>query len=186
MNHPGGARLEPSPAETDRLLQALLWVCNSHGIQKSHASFLAGLPAMGKLSVEHGVRAMQASGFSVKLAKRDPASLPIEIYPVVLLLKDGGALILLDRTTSVRGPRYELLQAGLDEQRFFLEESEETFSQKNVASQGYFWVLQENIFLENLKNFRVERIFGMFCKFPKNNSRDFFFGRDFLFVCNDP
>jgi ATP-binding cassette subfamily C protein LapB len=124
MNHPGGARLEPSPAETDRLLQALLWVCNSHGIQKSHASFLAGLPAMGKLSVEHGVRAMQASGFSVKLAKRDPASLPIEIYPVVLLLKDGGALILLDRTTSVRGPRYELLQAGLDEQRFFLEESE--------------------------------------------------------------
>ena len=124
MNHPGGARLEPSPAETDRLLQALLWVCNSHGIQKSHASFLAGLPAMGKLSVEHGVRAMQASGFSVKLAKRDPASLPIEIYPVVLLLKDEGALILLDRTTSVRGPRYELLQAGLDEQRFFLEESE--------------------------------------------------------------
>jgi ATP-binding cassette subfamily C protein LapB len=124
MNHPGGARLEPSPAETDRLLQALLWVCNSHGIQKSHASFLAGLPAMGKLSVEHGIRAMQASGFSVKLAKRDPASLPIEIYPVVLLLKDGGALILLERTTSVRGPRYELLQAGLDEQRFFLEESE--------------------------------------------------------------
>ncbi len=124
MNHPGGARLEPSPAETDRLLQALLWVCNSHGIQKSHASFLVGLPAMGKLSVEHGVRAMQASGFSVKLAKRDPASLPIEIYPVVLLLKDEGALILLDRTTSVRGPRYELLQAGLDEQRFFLEESE--------------------------------------------------------------
>ena len=74
MNHPGGARLEPSPAETDSLLQTLLWVCNSHGIQKSHASFLAGLPAMDSLSVEYGVRAMQAAGFSVKLAKRDPAS----------------------------------------------------------------------------------------------------------------
>ncbi len=124
MNHPGGARLEPSPAETDRLLQALLWVCESHGIQKSHASFLAGLPAMDRLSVEHGVRAMQAAGFSVKLAKRDPASLPNEIFPVVLLTKDGGALILLNRTQSVRGPRYELYQAGLDAKTIFLEEAE--------------------------------------------------------------
>ena len=107
MNHPGGARLEPSPAETDSLLQTLLWFCNSHGIQKSHASFLAGLPAMDSLSVEHGVRAMQSSGFSVKLAKRDPASLPTEIFPVVLLLKDGSALLLKSRTQSVRGPRYE-------------------------------------------------------------------------------
>ena len=124
MNHPGGARLEPSPAETDSLLQTLLWVCNSHGIQKSHASFLAGLPSMDSLSVEHGVRAMQAAGFSVKLAKRDPASLPPEIFPVVLLLKDGGALLLISRTQSVRGPRYELLQAGIDEKTLFLEEAE--------------------------------------------------------------
>ena len=124
MNHPGGARLEPSPAETDSLLQTLLWVCNSHGIQKSHASFLAGLPAMDSLSVEYGVRAMQAAGFSVKLAKRDPASLPTEIFPVVLLLKDGGALLLKNRSQSVRGPRYELLQAGINEQTIFLEEAE--------------------------------------------------------------
>jgi len=124
MNHPGGARLEPSPAETDSLLQTLLWVCNSHGIQKSHSSFLAGLPAMDSLSVEHGVRAMQAAGFSVKLAKRDPASLPPEIFPVVLLLKDGGALLLKNRTQSVRGPRYELLQAGINEKTVFMEEAE--------------------------------------------------------------
>ena len=87
MNHPAGARFEPSPAETDRLLQALLWVCDNHDIQKSHASFLAGLPAMERLSVEHGVRAMQSAGFSVKLAKRDPSALPVEILPVVLLVK---------------------------------------------------------------------------------------------------
>lgn len=124
MNHPGGTRLEPSPAETDRLLQALLWVCDSHGIQKSHASFLAGLPASDRLSVEHGIRAMQSAGFSVKLAKRDPASLPIEILPVVILTKDGGALILTNRTTSVRGPKYELIQAGIDTQTIFIEESE--------------------------------------------------------------
>lgn len=124
MNHPGGPRLEPSPAETDSLLQTLLWVCNSHGLQKSHASFLAGLPAMDGLSVEHGIRAMQAAGFSVKLAKRDPASLPTEIFPVVLLLKDGGSLLLTNRTQSVRGPRYELLKIGFTEETLYLEESE--------------------------------------------------------------
>ena len=124
MNHPGGVRLEPSPAETDSLLQTLLWVCNSYGIQKSHASFLAGLPAMGKLSVEHGIRAMQSVGFSVKLAKRDLSSLPTEIFPVVVLVKDGGALLLNNRTQSIRGLRYELLQVGSDVQNITLEEAE--------------------------------------------------------------
>jgi hypothetical protein len=42
---------------------------------------------MERLSVEHGVRAMQSAGFSVKLAKRDPSALPVEILPVVLLVK---------------------------------------------------------------------------------------------------
>ena len=71
MNHPGGARYEASPAETDSLLQTLLWVCNRHGVEKSPASFLAGMPSLDRLTVEHGIRAMQAAGFSVKLAKRD-------------------------------------------------------------------------------------------------------------------
>lgn len=124
MSHPAGARFEPSPAETDRLLQALLWVCNNHDVQKSHASFLAGLPAMERLSVEHGIRAMQSAGFAVKLAKRDPSALPVEILPVVLLMKDGGALILLGRTPSVRGYRYQLFEAGLDAQTIELEEAE--------------------------------------------------------------
>jgi len=73
MNHPGGARFEAGPAETDSLLQTLLWVCSRYGIDKSPASFLAGLPSTERLSVEHGVRAMQAAGFTVKLAKRDPS-----------------------------------------------------------------------------------------------------------------
>ena len=124
MNHPGGARLNPGPAETDRLLQALLWVCNSHGVEKSNPSFLAGLPAMDRLSVEHGIRAMQAAGFAVKLAKRDLASLPSEMFPAILLLKDGDALVLLNRTQSAPGPRYEVHLAGHDARTFFLEEAE--------------------------------------------------------------
>ena len=38
---------------------------------------------MERLSVEHGIRAMQSAGFSVKLAKRDPSALPVEILPGV-------------------------------------------------------------------------------------------------------
>jgi len=83
MNHPGGARFEASPAETDSLLQTLLWVCSRNGVQKSAASFLAGLPSTDRLSVEHGIRAMQAAGFAVKVAKRDPVSLPPELLPAV-------------------------------------------------------------------------------------------------------
>jgi len=105
MNHPAGARFEPSPAETDRLLQALLWVCNNHDVQKSHASFLAGLPAMERLSVEHGIRAMQSAGFSVKLAKRDPSALPVEILPVVLLIQPNlSAALVRYQTRNTRAP----------------------------------------------------------------------------------
>ena len=88
MNHPGGSQFEARPAETDSLLQTLLGVCNRYGIQKSAASFLAGLPSTERLSVEHGTRAMQAAGFAVKLVKRDPSTLPNELLPAVLLNKD--------------------------------------------------------------------------------------------------
>ena len=69
MNHPGGSRFEARPAETDSLLQTLLGVCNRYGVQKSAASFLAGLPSTERLSVEHGALSMQAAGFAVKLVK---------------------------------------------------------------------------------------------------------------------
>jgi ATP-binding cassette subfamily C protein LapB len=124
MNHPGGARLNSGPAEDDRLLQALLLVCSNHGKEKTSAAFLASCAATDRLSVEQGVRAMQAAGFAVKVAKRDPSSLPPEMLPVVLLLKDGGALLLLSREQTSRGDRFELKQAGLNERRFFLDETD--------------------------------------------------------------
>lgn len=124
MNHPGGARFEASPAETDSLLQTLLWVCSRYGVDKSPASFLAGMPSMDRLSVEHGIRAMQAAGFSVKLAKRDPGSLPNELLPAVLLNRDGTAYILLNVTRSGALVRYEVYEAGPAGRTQFLNDAE--------------------------------------------------------------
>lgn len=116
MNHPGGSRFEARPAETDSLLQTLLGVCNRYGVQKSAASFLAGLPSTERLSVEHGTRAMQAAGFAVKLVKRDPSTLPQQLLPAVLLNKDGTAYTLLKIDHGTAGPRFEVHEAGPSEQ----------------------------------------------------------------------
>lgn len=124
MNHPGGARFEASPAETDSLLQTLLWVCSRNGVEKSPASFLAGLPSMDRLSVEHGMRAMQAAGFSVKIAKRDPGSLPNELLPAVLLNSDSTAYVLLNITRNGGVLRYEVYEAGPAGKTSFLSEAE--------------------------------------------------------------
>lgn len=124
MNHPGGARFEASPAETDSLLQTLLWICSRNGVEKSPASFLAGLPSMDRLSVEHGVRAMQAAGFSVRLVKRDPATLVNELLPAVLLNRDGTAYALLGVSQDRSGIRYEVYEAGPAGQNLFLTEAE--------------------------------------------------------------
>ena len=115
MNHPGGSRFEARPAETDSLLQTLLGVCNRYGVQKSAASFLAGLPSTERLSVEHGTRAMRAAGFAVKLVKRDPSTLPIELLPAVLMNKDGTAFTLLSIDHGRSGPRFEIHEAGPSE-----------------------------------------------------------------------
>lgn len=124
MNHPGGSRFEARPAETDSLLQTLIWVCGRYGIQKSPASFLAGQPSSDRLSVEHGIRAMQAAGFAIKLTKRDPGTLPNEILPAVLLNKDGTAYTLLAIRQSGGVTRFEVHEAGPSERTLFLSQAE--------------------------------------------------------------
>jgi len=124
MNHPGGARFEASPADTDSLLQTLLWVCSRNGVKKSAASFLGDLPSTDRLSVEHGIRAMQAAGFAVKLAKREPSSLPDELLPAVLLNRDHTAYVLLNITRTSSGNRFELYEAGPAGRTLFLTDAE--------------------------------------------------------------
>jgi ATP-binding cassette, subfamily C, bacterial LapB len=116
MNHPVGTPMKGEPADKDSLLQTLLWVCSSYGVEKSESSFLEGLPSMGRLSVEYGIRAMQSAGFAVKLTKRDPRKLVDDLMPVVLLMRDGRALALTRVMPAERGlgQQYEVMDATSD------------------------------------------------------------------------
>jgi ATP-binding cassette subfamily C protein LapB len=69
---------------------------------------------------------MQAAGFSVKLAKREPASLPNELLPAVLLNRDGTAFVLLNINRSGGLIRYELYEAGPAGKTHFLTNDELT------------------------------------------------------------
>ncbi len=126
MNHPGGVRIESSPADTDSLLQSLLWICDSYGVEKSVASFMAGLPSTNRLSIEQGMRSLEASGFATKLVKRDASIFPNELLPVVVLTKTGGALILKQRIQSDKGlrPQFECLDPSTSNQSFTVSEAE--------------------------------------------------------------
>ncbi len=126
MNHPGGVRIESSPADTDSLLQSLLWICDSYGVEKSVASFMAGLPSTNRLSIEQGMRSLEASGFATKLVKRDATIFPNELLPVVVLTKTGGALILKQRIQSDKGlrPQFECLDPSTSNQSFMVSEAE--------------------------------------------------------------
>ena len=126
MNHPGGVRIESSPADTDSLLQSLLWICDSYGVEKSVASFMAGLPSTDRLSIEQGMRSLEASGFATKLVKRDASIFPNELLPVVVMTKTGGALILKQRIQSDKGlrPQFECLDPSTSNQSFMVSEAE--------------------------------------------------------------
>lgn len=124
MNHPGGARFTSSPADTDCLLQALLWACSWHGVNKSPASFLAGLPFSDRLTVELGMRAMQSAGFATRLVERDPKTLPNELAPVVLLNRDGTALVLLKAEQQGREWRFEVHEPGPNGKTHSITEAE--------------------------------------------------------------
>ena len=126
MNHPGGVRIESSPADTDSLLQSLLWICDSYGVEKSVASFMAGLPSTNRLSIEQGMRSLEASGFATKLVKRDASIFPNELLPVVVMTKTGGALILKQRIQSDKGlrPQFECLDPSTSNQSFMVSEAE--------------------------------------------------------------
>ncbi len=117
MNRPSGPSSTGTHADNDSLLQSLLWICRRFGVDKTPTSFLAGLPSYSSLSVEQGMRALDLAGFEARLVERDPATLMPQSLPVVLLMTDGSALVLLDihpaREFSDTG--FEVLKPGASE-----------------------------------------------------------------------
>ena len=80
----------------DSLLAALIWICRHHGNEKSAMAMVEGLPS-GPLTPKMAMRALTQSGFSVRLVKRSIASIFSDLLPVILLMQDGRACVLLKR-----------------------------------------------------------------------------------------
>ncbi|MEY3200914.1 MAG: transporter ATPase [Pseudomonadota bacterium] len=115
----GPGRVEPG----DALLSSLLWVCKHHGNEKSPMAFVEGLPA-GSLDAKLAMRALNQAGFSARLIKRPVNSVFVDLLPVVLLLNDGGACVLVERGGAGQDMRYGLIIPGRGDQPVLVSEAE--------------------------------------------------------------
>lgn len=87
--------------QEDSLLSCLLFLVKYHGQPKSASVLLSGLPlAEGPLSVELFQRAAVRAGFSVETVERDLGRIHPWTLPAVLLLRDGGAVVLARKTDN--------------------------------------------------------------------------------------
>ena len=109
---------QPAAPERDDLLHCLIVLARLHGQALTRDGALAGLPTPdGRLTPSLFERAAHRAGLSSKLVRQPIAKLRAELLPVVLLLDEQSACVLLERSAdgaSVRVIFPELGEAALD------------------------------------------------------------------------
>ena len=86
-----GAPSSYGPTPTDPMLEALLWLCRHHGVDRTPASLLNGMQLNGPMTAVQAVQLLRQAGFSATLVRRPPSKILTLLMPVVLLLKNGDA-----------------------------------------------------------------------------------------------
>ncbi|MCP5329000.1 MAG: type I secretion system permease/ATPase [Sinobacteraceae bacterium] len=81
----------------DPLLAALQLALEHHGIRRSTASLRAGLPPMPRLDAAAFVRAAETAGCGARAVQRRLRDIPGLVLPVVLVMRDGSAVLLRER-----------------------------------------------------------------------------------------
>jgi ATP-binding cassette subfamily C protein LapB len=80
----------------DPLADALLYLAAHHGRTLSREALLAGLPILDdRLNVALFTRAAQRAGLEVEPVKRPLSDIPSLVLPVVLIMRDGSARIMV-------------------------------------------------------------------------------------------
>ncbi|MEE8140362.1 MAG: cysteine peptidase family C39 domain-containing protein, partial [Alphaproteobacteria bacterium] len=97
---PGGGWAIPRAAlkldAEDPLLGCLALLAKLHERPQSPEALVSGLPMDdGRLTPELFLRAAERAGLTGRIAKRPLAGIPEFAFPVVLLLRDGGACVLV-------------------------------------------------------------------------------------------
>lgn len=128
---PDDAMLPGEDAELagDPLLEAVMWVCRHHGVDRSALSLLDGVALQGALTPAQAVSLMQNAGFSAAVVQRPPAKILSLLMPVVLLLKNGDACVVTRRISGrarrgQEGNRYEVVMPGAENQACSATEEE--------------------------------------------------------------
>jgi ATP-binding cassette, subfamily C, bacterial LapB len=113
---PPGTAPAPVAEADDPLLHALLWMCRHHGRERSAAALMAGQPVGDRVGPDQAVRALRDAGFNAGLIQRPVAGIHALLLPVVLLLRNGDACIVVERRAGARGEadRYSVVMPGPD------------------------------------------------------------------------
>lgn len=88
----------------DALAQALVWLTQHHGNPRSVASLFEGQRIDGLVGPDQALRALREAGWNAALVQRGIGELHDLLLPVVLLLRNGDAVILLARRAQAAGP----------------------------------------------------------------------------------
>lgn len=87
----------------DSLLSAVLWLCRHHRIERSRTSLLSPLGLASPLTAVTAQQVLREAGFQCSLVRRDPAQILSLLLPVILLLQDGQACVLVGREVRPGG-----------------------------------------------------------------------------------
>ncbi len=109
----------------DALAQAMVWVLRHHGQQRSVSSLFEGQLIEGQVGPDQAVRALHEAGWNAGLVQRPIAEFNELLLPVVLLLKNGDAAILVARQAQAGGPTLcTVVMPGPDAQALSATEAE--------------------------------------------------------------
>lgn len=87
-----------SPLPGDSLLACVAWLCEHHQLAASPSALVAGLPVAEGFTPACALTALREAGMVAGLLPRPLARLPEALVPVIVLLKEQGAGILLGRS----------------------------------------------------------------------------------------
>jgi len=92
----GPAQHAPAGPRHDHLAASLMYLAAYHGRSISREALLGGLPIIdGRLTVALYDRAARRAGLETEPTRRAIADIPAIVLPTVLIMKNGGTLVLL-------------------------------------------------------------------------------------------